>query len=173
MANTFVVIKKYICLLNVEKRFCRDAAKLELNQEKVNALEEIFDFAKEYSTFANHSSISDVGDRLRYYLSEGNLSFQKTAEHFGISKSVVASNVHYASKSFSTLIADQISLITEAEDIEEVQEALSEFRNIRKAVVNPYDLEIPDKLLKSLTRRKKHMIGGAGNAKNKPSIIIP
>ncbi|MEK5440092.1 MULTISPECIES: hypothetical protein [Paenibacillus] len=174
MANIFMLMKQSIGLLNAEKRFCRDTAKLELIQEKVDALEEVFDFAKEYAPSANHQVFSTVEERLWFYLTEGNLNYHKVADRFGVSVQAVAGNVHYASREFSDLVGSQINQINDAGDIEAVWEALSEFRNIRKSVVNPHDLsEISEELLKSLLKRKKYKIGGVEYAKNTPPIIIP
>ncbi|RUS44613.1 hypothetical protein [Cohnella sp. AR92] len=174
MANIFVQMRQSIGFLNAERRFCRDVAKKELIQEKVIALEEILDFAKEYITYTNHQTFSDVGDRLYYYLSEGNLNYQKVADRFKVSVKVVAGNVHYASKNLVSLIGIQINRIKDAEDIKVVRQALSEFGDIRKSVINPYDLpEFSEEALKSLYRGKKLKIGGIGIAKNSPPIIIP
>ncbi|WP_419885684.1 hypothetical protein [Paenibacillus sp. B-A-8] len=163
MSNIFKVMKKSIGLLNAEKRFCRDVARLELIQEKVDALEEIFDFAKEYVTSANHQVFSNVDERLWFYLTEGYLNYHKVSDRFGVSVQAVAGNVHYASKDFSDLVGSQINLINDAGDIEAVWKALSEFRTIRKSVVNPYDLpEISEELLKSLMKRKNNKIRGVG-----------
>ncbi|WP_079913004.1 hypothetical protein [Paenibacillus sp. 32352] len=174
MANTFVVIKQTISLLNTEKRFCREVARSELIQEKADALEEIFGFAREYVASANHQLFSTVGDRLYYYLTEGDLNYQKVADRFGASVEVVAGNVHYASRKIESLVGDQINRIKYAGDIEAVREALMEFYDIRKSVVNPLDLpNVSEELLKSLSKRKKYKAGGVEVAKNLSPIIIP
>ncbi|MEK4449399.1 MULTISPECIES: hypothetical protein [Paenibacillus] len=174
MANIFKVMMKSIGLLNAEKRFCRDAAKLELIQEKVDALKEVFEFAKEYAPSANHQLFSTVDERLWFYLTEGNLNYHKVGDRFGVSVQAVAGNVHYASRDFSDLVGSQINRINDAGEIEAVRKALSEFRTIRKSVLNPYDLpEISEELLKTLLKRRKYKIGGVEYAKNTPPIIIP
>lgn len=174
MANVFKIMKKSIGLLNAEKRFCRDAARSELIQEKVDVLVEVFDFAKEYVPSANHQVFSTVEERLRFYLTEGNLTYHKVADRFGVPVQTVAGNVYYASREFSNLVGSQINRIKGAGDIEAVREVLSEFRAIRKSVVNPHDLpEISEELLKSLLKREKNKIGGVGCAKNTSYIIIP
>jgi hypothetical protein len=174
MANVFVVIKKSIGLLNLEEQFCRDEAKRELYNEKTIALKEIFDFAVEYVASSNHQTFSLVEERLRYYLTGGNLNYHKVADRFGVSVQRVAGNVHYASKNLVSLVGKEINQIKDAEDIEAVREALSEFRVIRKSVVNPLDLpEVSEELLNSLLKKKKIKVGGVESGKNKSQIIIP
>ncbi|GMK39049.1 hypothetical protein PCCS19_21030 [Paenibacillus sp. CCS19] len=174
MANTFVAIKKTIGLLNAQSRYCRDTVRLELIQEKADALEEVFDFAKEYVTFANHQMSSTVGDRLHYYLTDGKMNNQKVADRFGVPVNVVAGNVHYASRKFADLVEGQIDAINHAGDIDTVRGALTTFRTIKKLVVNPYDLpEVSEELLSSLSRRRKSKMGGVKIAKNKSQVIIP
>ncbi|MFC5528397.1 hypothetical protein [Cohnella yongneupensis] len=174
MANIFVKMKQASGLLNAGKRFCRDAAELQLINEKVAALEEVFDFAKEFVAFANHQTFSNVGDRLYFYLGVGNLNYKKVADHFKVSPETVASNVSYASTSIKSLFGAPINLLMDAEDVETVRVALLEFRAIRKSVVNPLGIpEISEELLKSVSKRKKINVGGITNAKNKSQIIIP
>ncbi|WP_201317513.1 hypothetical protein [Paenibacillus sp. EPM92] len=151
MANTFKEMKKAIGVLDVEKRFCRDQSELDLINAKLIALTDIFDTAKEYVSHANHQAGSDVGDRLIYYLTEGNMNTKKVADYFKVSPATVASNIHYASKAYSTLLEGVETRLMKAEDLETVRVAYAEFLQIKKSVMNPYDL--PEISLKKAQKR--------------------
>lgn len=168
MANIFRVLKKKLGALNAELRFSREPLDLEMIHEKITLIEEIFEFAKEYAASFHHESSSNVGDRLYYYLTEGHLNYEKVADHFKVPYGTIASNVHYASEAFSKLIGDLVNRLTEAEDLEIVRTALSEFSKIKKNVLNPYDL--PEISLKKFQKRKG---GSLPYIKNSPYIVIP
>lgn len=168
MANIFIELKKAIGVLDVEKRFCRAQSELDLINAKLTALVDIFDTAKEYVSHANHRTGSDVGDRLIYYFTEGNMNTKKVADYFKVSPATVASNIHYASKAYSTLLDGVETRLLEAEDLEKVQAAYAEFLRTKKAEMNPYDLpEI------SLKKARKRFGRSLPNIKSSPHIVIP
>lgn len=168
MANIFRELWRLHGVLNTNKRFCRDSTQLDLIQNKLIFIEEVKDFAKQYAAAVHHQSSSNVGDRLYYYLTEGNLSYRKVADHFNVPYRTVATNIHYASKAFAKLVGDLLKNQTEAEDLETVHGALSDLRNIKKSVMNPYDLsEI------SLKKVQKRKVGSLPFVKSSPYIVIP
>jgi hypothetical protein len=168
VANIFREMKKELGILYANLRFSRKPLELELIREKITSIEEILDFAKEYAASVNHQSVSNVGDRLIYYLTEGNLDYNKVANHFGVSPSTVAGNIHYASRACSNMLGDLVNQLTEAEDLESVQACLFEFRQVKKSVTNPYDF--PERSLKKAQKK----VGIIFNLrKDYTPIIIP
>lgn len=96
------------------------------------------------------------------------MNTKKVADYFKVSPATVASNIHYASKAYSTLLEGVETRLMEAEDLETVQAAYVEFLRTKKAEINPYDL--PEILLKKVQRRFSKSLP---NIKSLPYIVIP
>lgn len=152
MANIFKQLKWEIGVLEANLRFSREPSKRKLIREKIKALEEVFDFAKEYASTVNHQSSSDVGDRLLYYLTEGELDYKKVAKHFNVLPGTVASNVHYSSRAYSTLLGGLEDRLVKADDPETLWAVYAEFQYIKKSVLGHIELS------KSELRRVKQLV---------------
>lgn len=169
MANIFKQLKSELGILKANLRFSREPSKRKLIREKIKSLEEVFDFAKEYTLTVNHQSSSDVGERLFYYLTEGELNYRKVAEYFNILPGTVASNIHYASRAYSVLLGGIESRLVEAEDLETLRVAHAEFQNIKKSVSGHF--ELPKSILKRSQKSVAFPLLSYDN--RSPSIVIP
>ena len=165
MANIFKQLKSKLGVLKANLRFSREPSKRKLIREKIKSLEEVFDFAKEYTLTVNHQSSSDVGERLFYYLTEGELNYRKVAEYFNV---LPGTSANYASKAYSDLLGGIESRLVEAEDLETLRVAHAECQNIKKSVSGHF--ELPKSILISPKRVAFPLLSYDNRS---PSIVIP